>query len=340
MDKLLVTFDNLNKKGDKINNNDIKIYLPWVEKYRPHKIDDIIFDNITRKKITSFLKDKILSNMIITGNPGTGKTTTILCLAREIYADKFDEAVIELNASDNRGLDTINNTIVNFCQKKVSLNGLPKLIILDEADNITKKAQNTLYNLFDTYDKKTKFVLTCNDFRKLVEGIQTRCLIVKYNSIDKNKIIERLKYICNKENITYDNKGIELISILSNGDMRLAINYLESTYYGFNRITSKNIYKICNKPSRIEVNRILGYCMNGNLRKSLNEILLLKNKGYCNNDLILSIIDEIKELKINEDKRINLLDIVNQFYIIINNGIDTDLQLLSCLSNIYNITNK
>ena len=192
MDTQILNF-NLNSKSSapkkKINFLKIKtnrIYLPWVEKYRPKKLNDLILDDITNKKMKNFLINKELSNMIITGHPGTGKTSTIICLAKEVYGETFKEAVIEYNASDNRGLETINNSIIHFCKKKVKTeNNLPKLVILDEADNITKKAQNTLCNLMETYINTTKFVLTCNDYNKLVEGIQTRCLIIRYNSLSK-----------------------------------------------------------------------------------------------------------------------------------------------------------
>ena len=154
----------------------------------------------------------------MTGHPGTGKTSTIKCLAKEVYKDDYKECVIELNASDNRGLETINNSIIHFCRKKItSENNIPKLIILDEADNITKKAQNTLTNLMEKYNKTTKFAFTCNDYNKLVEGIQSRCIIIKYNSITTDDMKDKLINICEKESIEYDDKGIEALIFISQG---------------------------------------------------------------------------------------------------------------------------
>ena len=170
--------------------NTKRIYLPWVEKYRPNKLENIILDDITRTKIVNFISKNEISNMIMTGHPGTGKTSTIKCLAKDIFKSDYKECVIELNASDNRGLETINNSIIHFCRKKVSTkNNVPKLIILDEADNITKKAQNTLTNLMEKFNKTTKFAFTCNDYNKLVEGIQSRCIILKYNMFDMQLIV-------------------------------------------------------------------------------------------------------------------------------------------------------
>ena len=313
-----------------------RIYLPWVEKYRPQKLDQLILDDITKNKMNNFLIKKEISNMIITGSPGTGKTSTILCLAREVYGESYGEAVIEYNASDNRGLETINNSIIYFCKKKVKTEyNLPKLVILDEADNITKKAQNTLCNLMETYIKTTKFVLTCNDYNKLVEGIQTRCLIIRYNSLSKDVIKERLKYICAKENITYDNEGLEAIVFISQGDIRLAINCLESTYFGFNKINYENVYKICEKPPQVQITSLINMCLSGALKEAVNTVLRLKEIGYCNNDILLTIINVLKELPIEEGSRIIMLEFASKAYMITNDGVDTDLQLLKCICDFY-----
>ncbi len=345
MDTQILNF-NLNttssKPKQKINFLKIKtnrIYLPWVEKYRPQKLDDLILDDITNNKMRNFLVKKEMSNMIITGHPGTGKTSTILCLAREVYGKSYNEAVIEYNASDNRGLETINNSIIHFCKKKVNTeNNLPKLVILDEADNITKKAQNTLCNLMETYTKTTKFVLTCNDYNKLVEGIQTRCLIIRYNSLSKDVIKERLEYICEKEKITYTDEGMEAIVFISQGDIRLAINCLESTYFGFSHITYDNVYKICEKPPQVQISSLINTCLAGKLQEAVNTVLNLKDIGYCNNDILLTVINVLKETSINEELRIEMLEIASKAYMITNDGVDTDLQLLKCICDFYELS--
>ncbi len=333
---------NANQKTKKINFLKVKtnkIYLPWVEKYRPSVLSEVILDNITRHKMEKFLSNHEISNMIITGHPGTGKTSTILCLARQMYEASFKEAVIEYNASDNRGLETINNSIIHFCKKKVSTqNNLPKLVILDEADNITKKAQNTLCNLMEIYDKTTKFVLTCNDYNKLVEGIQTRCLIIRYNSLSNEVIKERLIYICGKENIEYDDKGLDAILFIAQGDVRLAINCLESTFFGFNKITYDNVYRICEKPPQIQIISLIKMCLDGSLKEAVSTVLKLKEIGYCNNDILLTIIHVLKEIPLDERLRIEMLEYASKAYMITNDGVDTDLQLLRCICDFYELS--
>lgn len=315
-----------------------RIYLPWVEKYRPNKIDNIILDDITKTKIENFISKNEISNMIMTGHPGTGKTSTIKCLARDIFKSDYKECVIELNASDNRGLETINNSIIHFCRKKVTTqNNLPKLIILDEADNITKKAQNTLTNLMEKFNNTTKFAFTCNDYNKLVEGIQSRCIILKYNTINNNDMKKKLIQICNSENVSYDNKGLESIIFIAQGDVRYAINCLESTYFGFNEITYDNVYKICEKPPQLQVLAFINQCLAGNLKLAVNEVLQLKNNGYCNNDILLTIMNVLKEMNINEADRISMVESASNAYMIVNAGVDTDLQLLRCICDFFKI---
>lgn len=336
-----------NKKNTSKSNNTLfnfqkidtkRIYLPWVEKYRPTKLKNIILDDITRTKIVNFISKKEISNMIMTGHPGTGKTSTIKCLAKDIFKTNYKEYVIELNASDNRGLETINNSIIHFCRKKVNtINNIPKLIILDEADNITKKAQNTLTNLMEKFNKTTKFAFTCNDYNKLVEGIQSRCIILKYNTINNNDMKKKLIQICNFEKVLYEDSGLESIIFIAQGDVRYAINCLESTYFGFNKITYDNVYKICEKPPQLQVLAFINQCLAGNLKIAVNEVLKLKNNGYCNNDILLTIMNVLKEMKINEANRISMVESASNAYMIVNAGVDTDLQLLRCICDFYKI---
>ena len=159
------------------------IKIPWVEKYRPKTSDEILLDPFIKDKINKILQEKTIPNMIITGEPGTGKTSTIICLAKQIYNSKtLDECVLELNASDDRGLSIINNTILPFCKKKVDKN-IHKLVILDEADSITTKAQNLLSNMIAEFRQNTRFVFICNDCSHITESIQSRCMIIKYSKL-------------------------------------------------------------------------------------------------------------------------------------------------------------
>jgi replication factor C subunit 2/4 len=239
----IISFDGFVKV--KTNNNDKKysdIKLPWVEKYRPKDSSEILLDPFIKVKIDKILENKSIPNLIITGEPGTGKTSTIICLAKKIYPpQKYNEYVLELNASDDRGLSMINNTIYPFCKKKTD--GQHKLIILDECDSITPKAQNLLSNIIAKFRKNTRFVFICNDCTQIIESIQSICMIIKYPRISKQDLYFKIHDICIKENVEYDEEGIENLIFISDMDIRQSINNLECIYYAFNKLTNVDFLK-------------------------------------------------------------------------------------------------
>jgi replication factor C subunit 2/4 len=319
-------------------NKENKINIPWVEKYRPKLSNDILLDPFIKQKIDKIVADKSIPNMIITGEPGTGKTSTIICLAKEIYTNTtLSEYVLELNASDDRGLYIINNTILPFCKKKIDKN-INKLIILDEADSITNKAQNLLSNIIAEYRKNTRFVFICNDCSQITESIQSRCMIIKYGRLSKDNIVNKIKHICANENITYTEEGLDELLFLSDYDIRQVINNLECIYYAYKILNKENIYKILDHPKPYYIEKILINCINGHLYESIKILHELYNKGYTPNDILLTIMKCLLEKKIfnlNDEITFKIYEIISLSYIRVNGGNDTMLQLVGCISKIY-----
>jgi replication factor C subunit 2/4 len=326
-------------KNTEISTSEVEITinksnLPWIEKYRPKTFDDIILDPVLKNKLMNLVSMNMLSNIIITGTSGTGKTSTTLCLARMILGNKYNEYILELNASDNRGLEIINNSVIYFCKKKVSLeNGLKKIVIFDEADNLTSKAQNVLVNMMEEFKQTTIFCFTCNDSSKLIESIQSRCLILNYRPINEVNIRKRLLYICQKENVKYDEKGIESLIFISQGDIRQAINNLEATHNSYEIITEKNVYKLCYQPHPTVLIQMIQKCVNKNLKDAIEKYNDLKDQGYCNSDILQTTINALKLITIDEHIRINFIKILSDTYLNVNDGIDTNLQMYCCISN-------
>jgi replication factor C subunit 2/4 len=313
---------------------------PWVEKYRPKLASDILLDPFIKEKIDNILYSKSIPNMIITGDPSVGKTSTILCLAKEIYNEnEFNNNVLELNASDDRGLLIINNTILPFCKKKINSDQY-KLVILDEADSITNKAQNLLSNIIAEYKKNTRFVFICNDCSQIIESIQSRCMIIKYTKINKINLNNKILEICNKENFNYTNDGIETLLFISDNDIRQAINNLECIYYSTNILSSENVYLLIDHPKPFYIENILNYCLNGNLIDAIKIIRELTEKGYTPNDILLTFMKCLMEKNldnntINKDTILKIYEIISLSYIRVNAGIDTLLQLCGCICKIF-----
>jgi replication factor C subunit 2/4 len=329
--------DFMTKKKKSNNTLSTQIKTPWVEKYRPKVSEDILLDSFIKDKIDNILKEKSIPNIILTGEPGTGKTSTIICLAKQIYDDNINEYVLELNASDDRGLSIINNTIIPFCKKKIDKN-FHKLVILDEADSITTKAQNLLSNIIAEYRKNTRFVFICNDCSQITESIQSRCMIIKYGRLSKEKLIYKIKKICELENVEYTDQAINELLFLSDYDIRQIINNLECIYYSYKILNIENINKVIDQPKPIYIEKILVNCINKNFFESIKIIKELYYKGYTPNDILLTFMKCLIENKINiinDEIKLKIYEIISLSYIRINGGNDTLLQLIGCISKIF-----
>jgi len=316
------------------------IQIPWVEKYRPKKIEDIILPDYLFKKFNKFKNNLTIPNLIITGEPSTGKTSTVFFLAQNIYKEEYNEYVLELNASDDRGLNTINNIIIPFCKKKKDKN---KLIILDEADSITPKGQNLLSNIIINNKSDTRFVFTCNDYSKIIENIQSICLLINFPRISKDHILKKLIYICKEENITYTQKDLKNLIFLSENDIRNCINNLESiSNFSNKKLSNNNILKIISKPRTEYIKNLLVNCQNKNLKNSINIIKKLYDEGNNPNDILLVFMNFILENEMNFDEnlKLNLYEIISNNYVRINDGIDSLIQLFACVSKVFNVFNK
>jgi len=308
--------------------------LPWIEKYRPKTFDDIILDESIKNKLINSMDNSMLTNLIITGTSGTGKTSTTLCLARLLFGNKYNEYILELNASDNRGLEIINNSVIHFCKKKINVGfeDKKKMVIFDEADNLTSKAQNVLANMMEEFKRTTIFCFTCNDSSKLIESIQTRCLLLNYRPINNNMIKQRLLHICAIENVNYDDLGLNALTFISNGDIRQAINNLEAIYNSYDMVTEENIYKLCYQPHPKTIIEIIQFCVNKNISMAILKYNDFKENGYCNTDILLTMINVLKSITIPEQIRIEYIKILSESYLNVNEGIDTSLQMYSCIS--------
>jgi len=319
--------------------------LPWIEKYRPKNITDVILDTNTLNKIKKIITEKDMPNIIITGVPGIGKTTTIKCIAHGLYGKYYNDAVLELNASDERGIKTVDELITNFCKKsfglKTSINNMNnvyakhKMIILDEADNITEKAQHSINKKMEEYNSTTRFAFTCNKSSDILEAIQSRCIILRYIRLPTSKVIEKLESICFEEKLSYTDEALNEISIISQGDLRAAINNLQAVYNGMNEISVKNVYIVCDKPQPVILQQILTCCKEQQIKQAFDIMGELKVSGYSESDIVLGFMNVIKlDCKLSEEDKNIILRKVCQTAYNISKGVTTELQLYGLIAAI------
>lgn len=333
---------------EKIKTNKIvkeTLNIPWIEKYRPKKVEDLVLENDTLNKIKKIIEDKDMPNIIINGVPGIGKTTTILCIAKNLFGKYFEDGVLELNASDDRGIKAVQDSIF-FCKKKLHMPDDPvtgktypkhKIILLDEADNMTVKAQQLIGNLMSEYHKTTRFAFTCNTSTSIIEAIQSRCIIFRYLRLTDKQLSFRLKKICEIENITYTEDGVQSLVTTAQGDMRKAINNLQLTYNGYTTVTTENVYKLCDKPYPLIIQNIFIACNNKDLKQALTYLNTLRDNGYSSSDISMSMketltLTEIPELP--EATKIKFMIEVSNSCLIISKGVDKPLQLTGCIAKL------
>ncbi len=319
--------------------NHINIKLPLVEKYRPKNFNDLLFDDFIKEKMKSIITTEQIPNMIITGEPSTGKTSTVLYLAKTIYKEHYSEHVLELNASDDRGLAMIRETILPFCKKKTKTY---KIVILDEADSITPKAQNLLNNIIAEFKETTRFIFICNEGFKIGESIQSRCMILYFPRISKKNLKNKIKEICINENIDFDDEGIKELLFCSNFDIRQCINNLECILYTYGKLNKENINNIIDIPKIHLLKEIIKNCYNKNLKEVLKLTKELYDSGYSANDIILTFMKYIENKDMDNEFMIEcyveVYKILSQSFIKIN-LIDNLVQLSACMISIYKVIN-
>ncbi|KAF5943296.1 hypothetical protein HYC85_020938 [Camellia sinensis] len=275
--------------------------IPWVEKYRPSKVSDIVGNEDAVSRLQVIARDGNMPNLILAGPPGTGKTTSILALAHELLGPNCKEAVLELNASDDRGIDVVRNKIKMFAQKKVTLPpGRHKVIILDEADSMTSGAQQALRRTMEIYSNSTRFALACNISSKIIEPIQSRCALVRFARLSDQEILSRLMVVVEAEKVPYVPEGLEAIIFTADGDMRQALNNLQATYSGFRFVNQENVFKVCDQPHPLHVKNMVRNVLEGKFDDACAALKQLYDLGYSPTDIITTLFRIIKNFDMAE----------------------------------------
>lgn len=273
------------------------------------------------------------------GPPGVGKTTTILCLARILLGSNFREGVLELNASNERGIDVVRNKIKMFAQTKVSLpKGRHKIVILDEADSMTDGAQQALRRTMEIYSDTTRFALACNTSEKIIEPIQSRCAMLRFSKLSDAQILAKSIEVCQTEKLGYDKDGLEAIVFTAQGDMRQALNNLQSTANGYGFVSAENVFKVCDEPHPMLIQDMLEHCGEGDIHKAYKILAKLWRLGYAAEDIIGNIFRVCKRVAINEKMRLAFIKEIGQMHMRVIDGMNTLLQMSSLLARLCEVS--
>ncbi|KAK7794516.1 hypothetical protein R5R35_004732 [Gryllus longicercus] len=320
----------VDKDGDKQQRQN----LPWVEKYRPNKLEDLISHEDIIKTINRFIKEDQLPHLLFYGPPGTGKTSTILACAKQLYQPKqFGSMVLELNASDDRGIGIVRGQILSFASTKTIFHSGFKLIILDEADAMTNDAQNALRRIIEKFTENVRFCIICNYLSKIIPALQSRCTRFRFGPLAPEQILPRLEYVVKEENVSITEDGKKALLALSGGDMRKVLNILQSTAMAYKEVTEDNVYTCVGHPLRNDIANIVMWLLNDEFTTTYSKIQELKSaKGLALSDILTEVHGYVHKIELPPLAAVTLLIKMADIEHRLASGTDENIQLSSLIS--------
>jgi replication factor C subunit 2/4 len=312
---------------------------PQVEKYRPHTLADVVGNRDAVDRLRVVQAEGNMPNLILAGPPGTGKTTSVLCLARAMLGPAAKDAVLELNASDDRGIDVVRTKIKMFAQKKTTLPpGRHKLVILDEADAMTTGAQQALRRTMELHSSTTRFALACNASSKVIEPIQSRCAVLRYGRLSDADVLGRLQTVAAAEGVATLPCGLTALVFSADGDMRQALNNLQSTAAGFGLVSEENVLRVCDQPHPATVQAAVERALEGDLDAAHALLTSLLDKGYSSGDVVGTLFRLLKALpaggRVPEFAQLEAIREVAETQARLSDGVGTRLQLDGLLARL------
>ncbi|KZP01428.1 P-loop containing nucleoside triphosphate hydrolase protein [Calocera viscosa TUFC12733] len=283
--------------------------LPWVEKYRPVSLDDVVSHKDIISTIEKFIEQNRLPHLLLYGPPGTGKTSTILAVARRIYGPEYRKQILELNASDDRGIDVVREQIKNFAEMRTLYSKGFKLIILDEADMMTTAAQSALRRVIEQYTRNVRFCIICNYVNKIIPAIQSRCTRFRFSPLPQKEVQKRVTQVVEAEHVNLTEDGKQALLKLSKGDMRRALNILQACHAAYERVDETAIYNCTGNPHPSDIETIVNSMMNDEFSTSYQKVSQMKTeKGLALQDLIAGAYEYLESLELPPQTRVYLLD--------------------------------
>ncbi|MFA5953127.1 MAG: replication factor C small subunit [Candidatus Pacearchaeota archaeon] len=306
----------------------------WTEKYRPKKFPEVFGQDNIIKRVEALTKSLNIPHLLFAGPAGTGKSTLALIVVRELYGENWKENYLELNASDERGINVVREKVKTFARTK-SIGNIPfKIIFLDEADALTPEAQQALRRTMENFSSTCRFILSCNYSSKIIDPIQSRCAIFRFKLLEKKDVEKVMKNIAEKENLILNPDAIETIYEASEGDCRRCVNLIQSTSAISPSITTELVSTIVSEAKPKDIKVVLEYALAGDFKNSKEKLLdIMLKQGISGQDVIKAIQKEIWNLPVEPELKVRLTEKTGEAEFRIVEGSDPFIQLQALLAS-------
>ena len=306
----------------------------WTEKYRPRTLEQVIGQEQIVKRLKSYVNSCNLPHLLFSGPPGVGKTACAVALARDMFGETWQGNFVELNASDERGIDVVRSSIKNFARTAPLGEARFKIIFLDEADALTSDAQSALRRTMERYTATCRFIISCNYSSKIIEPIQSRCAVYRFGPLGPKDIETMVRRIEKGEGITVTKDGMDAIIYVSRGDMRRAVNALQSASTISKNITAETIYETTSTAKPREIEDMLKLALNGQFMEARNKLDdLLVKYGLSGSDIIDQIYSSMFALGLGEDVLVALIDRIGEADFRLTEGANERIQVEALLAH-------
>ena len=305
----------------------------WTEKYRPKTLDEVVGQKSITDRLKGYVEAKNMSHLMFAGSPGTGKTTCALALARSMYGDSWRGNFIELNASDDRGIDVVRGKIKDFARTAPVDGAEFKIIFLDESDALTNDAQGALRRTMEKYSKTCRFILSCNYSSKIIDPIQSRCAVFRFRPLSNEDVREYLERICKEENLEVEEGALDALVYIARGDMRRAVNTLQTADSLGVPISVDVISKVSGSANEEEIMGILTSALAGKFTEASSKLdKVMIDYGLSGQDIIRQMHSQIFKLSVDTESKVKLIDKTGEIEFRIIEGSNEKIQLEALLA--------
>lgn len=306
----------------------------WVEKYRPRDLEGIVGHPQITERLKRYVDRDDLPNLLFSGPPGTGKTATAVAVAREIYGDDWRENFLELNASDDRGIDVVRGRIKDFARTSFGGYGF-SIIFLDEADALTSAAQSALRRTMEQFSGNTRFILSCNYSSKIIDPIQSRCAVFRFSPLTDEVVDERIRDIASREEIDVTDSGVDALVYAANGDMRRAINALQAAAVLGETVDDEAVYMITSTARPEEITEMATSAIRGDFVVARAKLeALLDEKGLAGGDVLDQLHRTVWDFDVDDETAVMIMDRIGEADYRITEGANERIQLEALLAAI------